>query len=286
MRWPEDASGWPMAEHSEIIACAPHQWHVQSLGNGPTLLLLHGAGGATQSWRNLAPTLGENFNVVCVDLPGQGFTRSGAQNRFGLDAMAQDVSKFCAQEQLRPTAIIGHSAGAAVALRMVQLGFETDIVIGVNAALKEFGGMAGWLFPVTAKILAALPFAATAFSANATRASVAKLLAGTGSKIDSEGQRNYLTLIKDTGHVGATLSMMAQWDLKPLLRELAKIECEVLLLAGENDKTVLPSTSIEAAKRMKHARAEILPGLGHLAHEEAPLSVAEQIQAAIKKTPG
>lgn len=55
MRWPKDARGWPMVDLSRIVLHRPHRWHVQAGSSGPTLLLIHGAGGATQSWRGLMP---------------------------------------------------------------------------------------------------------------------------------------------------------------------------------------------------------------------------------------
>ncbi len=52
-----------------------------------------------------------------------------------------------------------------------------------------------------------------------------------------------------------------------------------LLIAGEGDAAVPPSVSTEAAEAMPRARALHLPGLGHLAHEEAPEVVAAAILA-------
>ena len=56
------------------VARGPIRWHVQRMGAGPALLLLHGTGAATHSWRALAPLLAEHFTVVAPDLPGHGFT--------------------------------------------------------------------------------------------------------------------------------------------------------------------------------------------------------------------
>lgn len=271
-----------MAQHSRIVLHKPHRWHLQEDGTGPTLLLLHGAGGATQSWRALFPLLAQRYRVVCLDLPGQGFSQSGAQRRFGLDEMASDVASLCDKEGIAPIAIIGHSAGTAIALRMVQLGFQTGRVIGINAALGEFKGVAGWLFPALAKLLATTPLAATVFSAASSPASIARLLKSTGSDIDDKGQSLYLRLSRDKAHVDATLSMMSQWDLVPLLNTLNTITVPVDLIVGDQDKTVPPQTSIEAAKRLGNANLVTLPGLGHLAHEEAAEDVASVIFAALE----
>jgi len=45
------------------------------------------------------------------------------------------------------------------------------------------------------------------------------------------------------------------------------------LAAGLGDRTVAPVQSLELARRLPAARFHPLPGLGHLAHEEAPQTV-------------
>ena len=58
------------------VSCSPAglRWHVQMMGTGPQVLLLHGAGAATHSWRDVAPLLARDFTVIAPDLPGHGFT--------------------------------------------------------------------------------------------------------------------------------------------------------------------------------------------------------------------
>lgn len=277
MRFPQDATGWPLIDHSRMILCRPHRWHVQVAGQGQTILLIHGAGGATQSWRGLFPILARDHRVVAVDLPGQGFTRIGGRQRLGLDPMAEDLAALMRQEGWQPHVIVGHSAGAAIALRMALADPPPGGVIGINAALGKFRGVAGWLFPLMAKMLSLNPFSASMFTATANPASVRRLLRGTGSTLDAAGEGFYLRLAQDRGHVDATLAMMAQWDLDPLLGALPRIACPVLLLATERDTAVPPETSVAAAGQMPHATARILPGLGHIAHEEAPDLIAGEI---------
>lgn len=281
MRFPPPQD-WPMAAHSRQILCRPHRWHVQRAGSGPTVLLIHGAGGATQSFRHLFPLLAAQHEVVAIDLPGQGFTQMGARHRCGLDAMAEDLLALLRQEGIKPDIVVGHSAGAAIALRMVELGLHPPRgVIGVNAALGNFKGVAGWLFPAMAKILAATPFSADLFCATTTPSSVRSLINGTGSKLDTEGTQLYLTLAKDTTHVGATLAMMAQWSLDGLLSRLSEISTPVTLITGSADTAVPPQTSVDAAALLPSAKVVSLNGLGHLAHEEDADSVAAIIENEI-----
>ena len=278
MRWPDDAKDWPMVDYSRQILHRPHRWHVQEAGEGPLILLIHGAGGATQSFRGIFPILAETHRVVAIDLPGQGFTQLGAQQRCGLDHMAEDLLSLCRNQGWAPDLIVGHSAGVAIALRMWELGLQSKRgIVGINAALGNFKGVAGWLFPIMAKALAVTPFSASIFASTNTRASVRNLVQGTGSTLYQEGLELYYRLATDKAHVDATLSMMAQWSLDGLLARLEKIDCPVHLITGENDKAVPPQVSAQAAAKLPQARLTALPNLGHLAHEEDPCLIAELI---------
>ncbi|MFQ6546464.1 alpha/beta fold hydrolase BchO [Aestuariibius sp. 2305UL40-4] len=285
MRWPKDATDWPLTDHSRIVQSPPHRWHVQEAGTGPLLLLLHGAGGATQSWRNLFPLLAETHRVVAIDLPGQGFTQLGARQRCGLPPMAQDIATLCAHEGWEPAAYIGHSAGAVLALQLTLLNPEAR-VIGINAALGKFDGVAGWLFPAMAKMLALTPFVPDLFAATAgTPGTVRRLIEGTGSQIGDTGIALYKRLITDRDHVDATLAMMSQWELDDLLAALPSHPAHVTLIAGANDRTVPPAISERAAAQLPHATLHILEHLGHLAHEEDAATIAKLIRDALAPDP-
>lgn len=278
MRWPRDATNWPMREFSRHVLCKPHRWHVQEAGSGPLVLLIHGAGGATQSYRHLFPILAQSYHVIAIDLPGQGFTQLGGHRRCGLDAMAEDLLRLIHHLDLKPDLIVGHSAGVPLALCLTELGLRPQYgIVGINAALGNFKGVAGWLFPAMAKLLAATPFTAELFCATTTPSSVHKLITGTGSKLGPEDEDLYLRLARDKGHVGATLSMMAQWSLDELLGRLSDIDITTTFIVGENDKAVPPQTSHDAAEKMPKAQVISLKSLGHLAHEEDPQIIAQII---------
>ena len=282
MRWPEDAAGWPFAEASRFVGSRPHRWHVQEVGAGPLLLLIHGAGGATQSWRALIPLLARDHRVVAMDLPGQGFTRRGTGGRCGLDPMAEDLLRLIQQEGWEPEAVICQSAGVPIALRMAELGLRPPKgVIGLNAALARFEGVAGWLFPMMAKLLALNPLTAVLFTATVTDRSVRRLLDGTGSRIGPEGVALYRRLASDRAHVDATLDMMAQWNVDGLVDRFPGLDLPVTLIASEGDTAVPWRTSEAAVQRLPRGRLVRVPGYGHLMHEEAPEETDRLIRAAL-----
>ncbi|MEL6991243.1 MAG: alpha/beta fold hydrolase BchO [Pseudomonadota bacterium] len=278
MDWARDHSDWPLADRSRTIDVKPHKWHVQEMGEGPTALLLHGAGGSTHSWAGLLPVLSRNYHAVAVDLPGQGFTRAGTKLRLGLPKMSMDLNALLDDQGWQPELIIGHSAGGALALHLAESLDHPARVIGINAALEPFDGPAAWLFPMMAKMLAINPFTSVAFTAGGSAMARARgLIRTTGSNISDESLRCYARLFSDRGHVDSTLQMMAQWDVDKFAARIKRVETPMLLIAGSNDLTVSPDVSRRTAAAMINTTFVELEGLGHLAHEEDPDLVAQTI---------
>ncbi|MEM1429308.1 MAG: alpha/beta fold hydrolase BchO [Pseudomonadota bacterium] len=289
MDWSAYADTWPHADTSRFVQARPHRWHVQIMGqeHAPRVLLLHGTGGASHSWRDVAPRLARTYRVVVPDLPGHGFTRLGALQRSSLDLMAQDLAALMEKLDVVPDALIGHSAGGALALRMAQLAQTPPAaVVGVNAALENFEGAAGWLFPMMAKALALNPLVAPTFARMARPTNVERLIGGTGSNIDALGLALYRACISDARHVDGALTMMAQWRLTALEAALERTHMSTLLIAGAEDRAVPPRISSRAAARLPNATLEVLPGLGHLAHEEAPERVTARISDHLRQSLG
>ena len=261
---------WPFRSAARRLRVAPHDWWLIDTGpkDAPAILLLHGLGASGHSFRRMIPGLAARHRVLIPDLPGQGLTRAGARNRLGLGPMAEDLTALCAAIGVPPAAIIGHSAGAAIALQMAVTG-QTRAVIGLNAALGTFDGAAGVMFPMLARGLAAMPFAATAFARMfGTESQVSRLLAGTGSPLDPEGRAQYLALVRDPDHVAGALGMMAQWRLDGLMQALPRLQTPVLLVGTAEDRAVPCKVSRDAASHIPDCDYLEIPG-GHLAHEEA-----------------
>lgn len=282
---PDLPKTWPHYAHSQMIQGAGQRWHVQEMGVGPSLLLIHGAGGSLHSWRDLAPLLAQNYHVIGLDVAGHGFSQMGHAGRFGLNAIAADIAALAQGQGWAISAAIGHSAGAAIALRLSQ---HLDLrgVVGLNAALAQFDGVAGWLFPAMAKSLALLPFAPhLAARFLGTPAQIDRLIAQTGAQIDAAGHAQYLTLAQRPAHIAATLAMMAAWDLRPLLADLPQITLPVLLITGARDGAVPPHVSELSAAQMPRASAQVLAGKGHLLPEEAANDIAPLLTGFLGQLP-
>lgn len=270
---------WPYRDAATRVRCAPHEWWVIDTGpkDAPTLLLLHGAGGSGHSFRALIPLLSPHYRVIVPDLPGQGCTRAGGMRRLGLEAMSEDLARLCAAQGYAPQVIIGHSAGAAIGLRMADL-MPLKGAVGINAALGTFDGAAGVMFPAMARVMAATPFIGSAVSKMIGNAkTVERLLTGTGSPLDAVGRAQYLTLVRDAAHVDGTLGMMAQWRLEGLMARLPSLDLPVLLITSDSDNAVPPAVSRDAVTHMQNAAYAEIKGYGHLVHEEAPGMVVDAL---------
>ena len=275
--WAREGRDWPNRAASRFVDAGGVRWHVQIAGDGPPLLLLHGTGAATHSWRDLIPLLAKHFTVVAPDLPGHGFTASGPK---ALPAMAKAVAGLLGELDLKPDIIVGHSAGVAVGLRMVLDGMvESKAVVGLSPALLPFPGLAAKLFPTMAKLLFVNPFAPHIFAGIARGpGEVARfMLRSTGSKIDVAGIDGYAKLFAKPGHIAGAIAMMASWDLEPLKRDLPGLKVPLLLIHGDGDTAIPLAKAREAATLVPGVTLEVLSGLGHLAHEEAPERVADMI---------
>lgn len=274
--WEWDGRGWPNAAASRFVRAAGFDWHVQRMGAGPSVLLLHGTGAATHSWRGLLPLLAPRADVLAVDLPGHGFSAMPPAAHMGLPGMAADLAALLAAENMRPDIIVGHSAGAAIAIRMALDGrVAPQRIVSLNGALLPLGGMAGQIFSPMARVLVGLPFvpALVAWRA-ADRAAVTKLLADTGSRLDAQGLELYARLFRRPGHVAGTLAMMAAWDLPAFARDLPRLAAPLTLVSALGDRTISPATARRVHAMLPASHLVEWPGLGHLAHEENPQLLA------------
>ena len=129
-----------------------------------------------------------------------------------------------------------------------------------------------------AKLLFLNPFAPRLFAWSADRHATSRLLRGTGSAIDAQGVDLYQRLFSNPAHVAGALGMMANWDLEALKREWPRLTTKVALVVGDDDKAVPPKTADIVAAALPNATAYHLKGLGHLAHEEQPETVAALIE--------
>lgn len=275
-QWERRARDWPHREASRFVEAGGIEWHVQIMGSGPWALLLHGTGASTHSFRDLAPAMARDFSVLAVDLPGHGFTATPPSHLMSLPGFATLVQAVCRALDVQPALAVGHSAGAAVAIRMaLDRAIAPRGIAALNGALQPLNAPGAVFFKPVAKLLAGLPLlpALLAYRSESP-GRVERLLAGTGSRLGAEGVRLYRKLFADADHVAAALAMMARWDIETLARELPNLAVPLALVIGSNDHAIPPADQRRVARLVPGATIDMQQGLGHLAHEEDPEGTA------------
>ena len=284
--WELEGRDWPNRESSGFVAAGGLNWHVQRMGRGPVLLMLHGTGAATHSWRDFAPLLAEHFTLIAPDLPGHGFTSAPPYERMSLPGMAAAVGALVETLGARPDLVLGHSAGAAILIRARLEGYiDPRGLISLNGALLPWRGLPGRLFSPAAKLFATNSLVSRAFALRArNRRVIERLVDSTGSTLEPAGVDLYQRLIRHAGHVRASLSMMANWDLDLIAQGLPRLDTPLFLVVGAGDTTVSPREARRVRDQLRpDAELIELPGLGHLAHEERPREVAQIVRGIAER---
>jgi magnesium chelatase accessory protein len=280
-RWDREGRDWPHRSSSRFVEAGGLTWHVQVMGAGPVVLLIHGTGSSSHSWRGLVPLLDRHFTLVAPDLPGHAFTSAPPEPiGYALPNVALALSALLKTLDLTPDVAVGHSAGAAIAARMCLDGLiEPRVLVSLNGALLPFPALTNDIVGPAARALAASPIAARTFAFLAgARPSVERMIRSGGSTIDAEGAGLYARLAGNPGHVAGALGLMAHWDLRPLKCDLPSLRTRLVLVTGSQDGMVPPSESRRVRTLVRGAELVTLHGLGHLAHEERPADVAALLQ--------
>lgn len=281
--WEREGRKWPHREASRFVAAAGLTWHVQRMGaaggKSPRLLLIHGTGASVHSWHALMPLLAEQFAVLAPDLPGHAFTKGRPRGGLTLGGITSALADLLEAEDFKPDVIVGHSAGAAIAIAWALQQASKVPLVGLNPAVMPFRGPAAQVFPVMAKLLLVNPFAPRIFARMAQVPGEAArfLRRSTGSRTDPVSETCYAALFGNHRHARGALEMMANWDLEDLKRRLPQVRNPVLLVHSSGDRAIPHSSVAAAADLLSAADLETLGSAGHLAHEEEPSAIARLI---------
>ncbi|MDA9915308.1 alpha/beta fold hydrolase [Luminiphilus sp.] len=269
---------WPLRDCSEFIHCGEIVWHTQRIGAGPVVLLLHGTGASSHSMAGLATLLSRQFTCVLIDLPGQGFTSALRERKHLLSAMSSAVADLCDQLNLVPDYVIGHSAGAAVGIRM---SLDTPVapkgILSINGALLPFGAFIEPLMIKAARGLSQSSRVVHFLARRGTgKAYVRRALRDTGAAISEPMIKRYSQLISQPEHIEGTLRMMGGWELGKLAADLAHVTTPVHLIGSAKDHIVPATRAHRATRDIPGSTAVTLGDAGHLIHEADPQRIFDE----------
>jgi magnesium chelatase accessory protein len=262
----------------ELVAVDGIRFRVVTAGRGPTLLALHGTGSSSHSYRPLMRELGDRFRIVAPDLPGHAESRVLRERPLTLDAMAKSLGALCRMKGYEPQVVVGHSAGAAVAMRLVLDGaVRPNLLVGLASAATPLRGLSRVVFPTVARV-AARSKASGLFSLwVGRRQKVRQLLESIGSDLDPAQLGAYERLAAQPRHIEGVLSMLSSWNVAPLTARLPDIGTRVLLIAGQQDHAVPLVEQQRLLRALPNACLEVVPNAGHLLHEQRPKAISELV---------
>jgi len=243
--------------------------YVESRGQGPVLVLLHGWALNVRVWDPLAQMLSDRFRLVSVDLPGHGQSRWLADRT----TLAQQVEQI--REALPPLlgptpyALLGWSLGAQFALQLAAgrpAGLDRLVLV---AATPRFSAVPDWPYGSPAARLAGLAEGlrvdyrrtVSEFLELQVRGSASgeAVLARLRAALFSHGEARPEAL-------AAGLDILRDTDLRPALGD---IEVPTMVIAGQYDRVAHPAASRALANAMPDAqyaeirRAAHAPFLSH-----------------------
>ena len=247
--------------------------HIHHGDAGSPVVILHGLFGSARNWTAVARRLAAHHRVFALDLRNHG--RSPAAATMGIDQMAADVQAFLADHELQPAAVIGHSLGGKVAMRLaLDHADQIDRLVVVDVAPVTYTHSLGQYVDAMRRV----PLAEAR-----RRADVDLALAHT---IDEPGLRGFLmqNLVReDDGY---------RWriDLEAIAHNLPRLMAfpvapgavyhgPTLFLAGGRSHYVQASHRPTIDQLFPAAEVETIAEAGHDIHTDAPLVFLDRVSA-------
>jgi magnesium chelatase accessory protein len=245
------------------------------------LMLLHGTGSSHASFTQLCEALPSDFGLLIPDLPGHGESTfeqprpsphgstASSPAGFGLREMSEWLEAMLLQLDAKPDLIVGHSAGAAVALIM-GLNHPQRIILGLAPSLVPpppiYRSLVGpWLGPM----VRSGPSLALGHWLAGQALVIDRLLASTASPISQEQKHRYRKLFESKAHLEGTLAFMAGTDLPGLLAHPALQSLAKVAILSAKDDPWIPANALQTIlqTRLPQAKVKWLETGGHLFHE-------------------
>ena len=260
----------------QIIEVEGTKIHAFVEGQGPDLILLHGASGNLRDFTfSLSHALARDFRVIAFDRPGLGW--SDDLGAAGVSPMEQARVLQAAARQLgvRNPVVLGHSYGGSVAMAWALTDPETAGLVLVSGATMPWpGGLGSW-YDITASRLggATVVPLITAFAGEGrAQAAVEGIFAPDAVPA---GYKDYvgagLTLRRDSLRINARQVNGLKPYLQMMAPNYAKLTLPVEIIHGTAD-TIVPAKvhAIPLSKLLPDANLTLVEGAGHMIHQAHP----------------
>jgi pimeloyl-ACP methyl ester carboxylesterase len=239
-------------------------------GEGPCMVLLHGAGDQAGTWARMVPPLLEDYMVVIPDLPGH-WKSDPRKGPIGVDQLLSGVEvvmdSVCAGDQV---VLVGHSLGAWLSMLYAH-DYPAHVarLVAINAGAIRNVNPAINLFPETRD------------EARQTM----EALTGPATLPVPDFVLDDIIRHARAGPAGRFLQTLDEWDSYFLDDRLDEVVVPVELVWGDSDELWTLAVAQRLLDGLPRARLHPVHGCGHLPHRECPDKTLEAIQAALAMPP-
>jgi len=244
-------------------------------GDGTPILLIHGFGGSTYSWRYLTESLSRKNKVIAVDLIGFGESEKPTNFSYSITDQASVLADFIIEKCLSDIILIGHSFGGAVILSMLSANenrldriIKKLILIDTPAFNQKV--------PSFIMLLRNRPLANLGFFIRTNRTNILAVLKKVFFNkllISDEMVTIYAKQLESKEGRNALLKTVRQINRVQKLTSdfcLASINLPTLIIWGEYDKIVPISSGKRLNQQIRNSTLKIISNCGHAPHEECP----------------
>ncbi len=255
------------------------------VGDKPEILLLHGFGSSTYTWRKNIDDLAKITRVTAIDIKGFGLTEKPKDGRYTEQAYVEHVLAAMDALKIKRAVVAGNSMGGAIAARLALENPSRVAGLVLVDAARPYSRLDFEGAGVDTRKLAdgsKSPLAVALVRTMITRDRISEMLASVyegREPITAEMIDAYYIPTTIEGAPEALLSMMSppQDTAKPI--GLKKLACPVVILWGKADN-VIPLRAGEAmARELPAAEFVVWEGAGHLPHEDRP----EEFNALVRQ---
>jgi pimeloyl-ACP methyl ester carboxylesterase len=236
-------------------------------GDGPPLVFLHGAGGATPEDPFLA-ALARSHRVYAPLVPGYGDSEECPEIRDMLDFTlhAWDVVEALG---LKDPILVGHSMGGMIAAEMAAVA-PNDVS---RLALIAPAGLWDDEHPI-ADLFSTMPYEMPELLFHDAAAGAAMMTAGRDVEDPGFLQQYLVANARQLGMAGRILFPIPE---RGLHQRLYRIKAKTVIVWGDSDRLIPPVYAHAFKKAIKGAELVSIPEAGHMIHLEKPDAVAEAV---------
>ncbi len=275
----------PTAEASVVVdGVTTHYWEYGDVSSPIQLVMIHGFRGDHHGLEPIVAELGADVHVIIPDLPGFGIS-DALPSPADINSYAKWLSGFITALNAESSVILGHSFGSIVVGAALASGLPNKRAILINPiaanALKGPRGFMTRLAVLYYKAAAALP-AKSGYALLKNKA-IVRVMSETMAKTKDPNLRQwiheqhdqYFSLFASRDSVLEAFETSVSNDVSQFAPEIHQEL--MMLVADKDDITALPEQKL-LASRIPGTRLEIVEGVGHLVHYEAPDFAARNIR--------